>query len=96
MDKEPVRQMTDEELENVAGGIYPYTMPFEMPDEPQLSKLKAAIRRKRCGRCPWVPITDAEVNTIIEQYVLPGMNGFPCPKCGNVIDATSFMYVICS
>ena len=40
-------ELRDEDLGDVNGGasLSLYTTPFEMPDEPQLSNLKASIRK---------------------------------------------------
>lgn len=89
------RELKDEELEDVNGGasLSLYTTPFEMPDEPQLSNLKASIRKNQC-RCRRNDLSDQELNVIIEQYILPGYAGYPCPRCGRVMDTKHFAYVI--
>lgn len=88
-------ELRDEELEEVNGGasLSLYTTPFEMPDEPQLSNLKASIRKNQC-RCRRIDLSDQELKDIIEQYILPGYAGYPCPRCGRVMDTRHFAYVI--
>ena len=87
--------LKDDALESVIGGasLSQYTAPFEMPDEPQLSNLKASIRKNQC-RCKRSDLSDQEVNAVIEQYILPGYAGYPCPRCGRVMDTRHFAYVI--
>ena len=88
--------LKEEELESVIGGAGPsiYTSPFEMPDEPQLSNLKASIRKNQC-RCQRSDLSEQELSAVIQQYILPGYSGYPCPRCGRIMDARHFSYVIC-
>lgn len=87
--------LRDDELEDVNGGasLSLYTTPFEMPDEPQLSNLKASIRKNQC-RCQRSDLSEQEVNAVIGQYILPGYAGYPCPRCGRIMDTRHFAYVI--
>lgn len=88
--------LNDDALDSVNGGasLSQYTSPFEMPDEPQLSNLKASIRKNQC-RCKRSDLSEQELNDVITQYILPGYSGYPCPRCGRIMDARHFMYVIC-
>ena len=90
-----ITEMSEEELEEVSGGLDKVTRVeygyIEMPDEPQLTYLKNAIKKKHC-RCGWAPTTEDQVNDVINNCVLQGNNGYYCPRCNSVIDATSFYY----